>query len=245
MLPPLAFLTWRESVVGVKPTEMVQMDVRRTWDVLPTSSSGTNGGRTLGGDTTSETLGFVRWRLRKTTLFDRPMALLRSETYDKATATLLTEEVWTTPSGDIVRQREERATEGGRETADAAFYADRIELTRVKGGKSTFAALYPAGGMADVQRRFRPMVQSKKEFSRLDGLAGTFRKVVVERTGRFRGTWGGDAYDGAAYRFALDGTEQTLMITPQDEIVQVGFGKGVSLVLVGPTKSRRKPGFGR
>ncbi len=243
---PIPFLTWRESVVGMKPTEMVQLELRRTWDVVPKVTPSLNGdsvARAAGG-VNSQTLGFVRWSMKETTLFNRPVRLLKSEAYDRKTRTSLIEEVWTSLPGDIVRQREERATLNGREIGEAAFYEDRIELTRTDlRGKSTFAALYPANGMAEVQARFKAMTEPRKEFLKLDALTGAFRKVLVERTGRFKGNWGGDAYDGPAYRFTIDGKEQTLMITPEDEVVQIGLDKETAFVLMGTTKSRRKGGF--
>lgn len=255
MLAPLpftfAFLTWRESVVGMKPTESVELDIRRTWDIKPKTPP-TLGGSVLngpvelerfGGGVNSETLGFVRWRMSETTLFNKPCHLLSTEAYDRKAQVLVDEEVWTSIPGDIVRQREVRSTSAGREISDAAFYPDHIEVSRtdVK-GKTTFAEVNPAGGMEMVQGRFKPMTGSRKEFLRYDGIAGTFRKVVIEKAGHFRGSWGGDAYDGPTYRYTVDGKEQTLMLTEQDEVVQVAFNPEVALVLPGATKSRRKGG---
>jgi hypothetical protein len=245
MLAPLvlsfAFLTWRESVVGMKPSEMVQMDIRRTWDIAPQSSVGGNVGMILGGGVESETLGYVRWRMRDEILFSRPVHVLRSEGYDKKAAVLSVEEVWTDADGNLVRQRDEKTTLAGKQTGDATFYKDHIELTRTDAhGKSSFAEVNPAGGMEEVQRRFHPMEGDRKEFLRLDAVAGSFKKVVIEKKGRFRGTWGGDAYEGPAYRFSVDGQEQTAMLTSEDEIVQVALSKNAALVLAGPTKSRRK-----
>ncbi len=245
-LPPFAFalLTWRESIVGLAPTESVQMDIRRTWDVMPVTSTGSNLGNTLGGGVESETLGFVRWRLRDESLFNRPLRLLRSEAYDKRAATKVVEEVWADADGAIVRQREERTDRNGRRTGDAIFFPDRIDLTRVdERGGSSFAEMHPGDGMEAVQARFRPLSGEAKSFVRLDAVRGSFVRVDVRRVGHFRGSWGGDGYDGPAYRFTIDGKEQTVMMTVQNEIVQVAFGPQVALVLAGPTKSRRKPGY--
>ncbi len=255
MLAPLpftfAFLTWRESVVGMKPTESVELDIRRTWDVKPKSPPALAGSvlnQTVdlahyGGGVSSETLGFVRWRMSDTTLFSKPCHLLFTEAYDKKAQVLVDEEVWTTLPGDIVRQREVRSTAAGREISDAAFYPDHIEVSRTDAkGKTTFAEVNPAGGMEAVQARFKPMTGSRKEFLRYDGIAGTFRKVVIVSAGHFRGSWGGDAYNGPTYRYTVDGKEQTVMLTEQEEVVQVAFNTEVALVLPGPTKSRRKGG---
>jgi len=255
MLAPLSFtfdfLTWRESVVGMKGTESVQLDIRRTWDIKPKNPPILAGSvlnqsvdlARFGGGVNSETLGFVRWRMSDTTLFSKPCHLLFTEAYDRKAHVLVDEEVWTSTLGEIVRQREVRATDAGREISDAAFYPDRIEASRIdKDGKTTFATVNPAGGMEMVQARFKPMAGNRKEFLRYDGIAGTFRKVVIEKAGRFRGGWGGDSYSGPTYRYTVDGKEQTLMLTEQDEIVQVAFDPEVALVLSGPTKSRRKGG---
>jgi hypothetical protein len=240
---PFAFLTWRESVVGMKPTEMVQMDIRRTWDVPSKTISTPNGSQTFSGGVNSETIGFVRWQIRETTLFNKPCRRLKSEAYDRKAEVLVSEEVWVDFPGNIVRQREERETNAGKQTSDAAFYPDRIELSRVDPqGKTSFAAIHPAGGMEEVQRRFKPIAGSRKEFVRLNGIDGSLVKVSVERAGRFRGTWNGAAYDGSAFRFTVDGKEQTAMLTSQDETVQVDFSKELQLVLAGTPKSRRKGG---
>lgn len=241
---PLFFLTWRESVVGMKPTERVQMDVLRTWDVRPITQTGSQTGQTLGGSVQSETLGYVRWRMMDTTLFAKPYRLLHSQTFDKASGTLSLEDVYTNERGEIVRQYEERTTPKGKRIADAAFYPDHIEIARTDAkGKTIFAEMFPAEGMEAVQRRFSPMQGDKKEFLHLDGIAGAFRKVQIVRTGRFKGSWNGVKYDGLGYRFTLDGKEQTLMMTPDDEIVQINFDKGVQVVLSGPTASRRTEPF--
>lgn len=251
MLAPLALplMTWRETVVGMKATESVQMEIRRTWEIRPKNvpNSPVNAiqstiERTPGG-VNSETLGFVRWRMKDAILFDKPVKVLTSEAYDKKAGVFVLEEVYTNPPGDIVRQYEERRTERGKETADAAFYPDRIEITRVDlQGKSRFAEMNPADGMESIQRRFKPLEGSRKEFTRLDGLNGTFHKVVVEKVGHFRGNWSGEKYEGSTFRFTIDGVEQTLMMTPEEETVAVDFSKEVSLVLTSPTKSRRKGG---
>jgi hypothetical protein len=247
----LGFGTWREAVVGLKTTEMVHMELRRTWDVQSKNIPNTKQdilNRPIrpdlaAGGTSSESLGFVRWRMKDTVLFNKPMKNLVTESYDKKTGVLTIEEVWATTPGDIVRQREERRTQRGTETADAAFYEDRVELTRVGiDGNSTFAALYPAGGMSEVQKRFKPMTENKKEFLQLDAIKGSFRKVKIERAGRFKGTWAGEKYDGPCYRFTVDGKEQTLMMTTDDETVQVSFTSEIQLVLSDATKSRRKGG---
>lgn len=239
-----AFLTWRESIVGMKPTESVQMDIRHTWDILPVSSMGTNVGTTLGGSVESETLGFIRWRMSAETLFSSPCVHLHSEGYDKKAFTKAEEDVWTDADGRIVRQRDVRTGQQGREIGEAVFFPDRIELTRTDTkGKSTFAEVNPAGGMDAVQARFRPMKEDRKEFLRLDAANGSFTKILIERVGHFSGVWGGDRYDGPAYRFTIDGKEQTVMMTKDDEIVQIAFGPQLALVLASPTKSRRKPGF--
>jgi len=228
----------------MKPLESVQMEVRRTWDLRPVTAQSASGSQIFSGGVASEALGYVRWRMTDAALFDRLCHLLRTEGYDQKAKVRMVEEVWTDLGGDIVRQREERTTDGGKEVAEAVFWKDRIELTRTDVQKhSVFSAVNPAGGMAEVQRRFRPIEGSTKEFLRLDALAGTFHRVKVERTGRFRGTWGGDAYDGTAYRFTVDGRTTTLLLTPQNETVQIGLDAETNLVLSGPTKSRRKRGF--
>ena len=242
---PFAFalLTWRESVVGMKPTELVTMDIRRTWDSAPVSSSGSQSGQTLGGTVMSETMGNVRWRFDEVSLFGKPCRHLVSRGYDMNAGLLATEEVWTDADGAIVRQREVRATERGRRTGEAIFYPDRIELTRTdEAGRSLYAEVNPAGGMEAVQARFRPMSGDRKVFLRLDAIRGSFVRILVERTGRFAGSWAGDRYDGAAYRFTVDGKEQTVMLTGEDEIVRIDFNPQLALVLSGPTRSRRESG---
>lgn len=249
---PLSFalLTWRECVVGMKPVESAQLEIRRTWDVRPKNipNSPINAiqdkMQRMGGGVNSETLGFVRWRMSNTTLFNKPCRLLRAEGYDQKAHVLRVEEVWTTPEGDILRQRDERTDEGGKEVAESVFWPDRIELTRIDEKKrSTFAEVNPAGGMEEVQRRFKPIQGDRKTFLHFDGITGGFQRVEVQRAGRFQGQWGGEKYDGAAYRFTVNGVATTLMLTQEEEVVQVDFDKETSLVLSGPTKSRRKPGF--
>ena len=246
---PFAFLTWRECAVGLKPSEPVQMDIRRTWDIHPKNIPSLRVDilnrpmqlERLGGGVNSETIGFVRWQVKDTTLFNRPCHLLKSEAYDRKAMVLVSEEVWVDFPGNIIRQREERETNDGKRTSDAAFYADRIELSRVDPqGKTTFGALYPSGGMEEVQRRFKPVESGKKEFVRLNGIDGSLVKISVEKSGRFRGTWDGAAYDGPAFRFTVDGKEQTAMLTTDDETVQVVFSDELQLVLAGKPKSRRK-----
>ena len=239
-----AFLTWRESVVGMKPTELVTMDIRRTWDSMPVSSSGTQGGQTLGGTVMSETMGNVRWRMTDEPLFGKTLRHLATRGLDMRSGVVAQEDVWTDAEGMIVRQREVRATAKGRQTAEATFYPDRIELTRTdERGRSTFAEVNPSGGMAAVQARFTPMAGDRKEFLRLDAVRGGFVRVLIERTGRFKGEWGGDAYEGAAYRFTVDGKAQTAMMTAEGEIVRIEFNPTLALVLSGPTRSRRGPGY--
>ncbi|RYG24513.1 hypothetical protein EON82_10435 [bacterium] len=249
---PFAFLTWRECVVGLKPTELVQMDIRRTWDIRPKNIPSLQGNalnqpvqfEKLGGGVNSETVGFVRWQVHETTLFDKPCRLLKTEAYDKKAQVLVSEEVWVDYPGNIVRQREERETNGGKQTSDAAFYPDRIELSRVDARRrTTFGTLYPSGGMEELQRRFKPLENGKKEFVRLNGIDGSLVKVSVEKAGRFRGSWNGDKYEGASFRYTVDGKEQTAMLTPEDETVQVQFSSEVQLVLSVATKSRRKGGL--
>lgn len=247
---PFAFLTWRESVVGLKPSESVQMDIRRTWDIRPKNPPSIKADvlnrpiqfEKMGGGVNSETIGFVRWRITETTLFNRPCHLIKTEAYDRKAMILVSEEVWVDFPGNIVRQREERESNGGKQTSDAAFYEDRIELSRVDPkGKTTFGAVYPSGGMEEVQRRFKPLESGgKKAFVRLNGLDGSLVKVSVEKAGRFRGSWNGAAYDGPAFRFTVDGKEQTAMLTTHDETVQVVFSDELQLVLAGTPKSRRK-----
>lgn len=247
MLVPYLFglITWRECVLGLKETEGVQMELRRTWDVRPKNIPNVQNQPAdllkAGGGVNSETLGFVRWSLRDTTLFDKPCKLLRSDAYDQKAHVLMIEEVWVKPTGDIVRQREERRTQAGTEIGDAAFYDDRIELNRIDvAGKPVFATLYPADGMSNVQKRFAPLGKEPKEFLRLDAVGGSFHKVKIEPSGRFAGSWGGETYRGLAYRFTIDGIEQTLMLTPEGETVQIQFDKETALVLAGIPKSHRK-----
>ena len=241
MLAPFSFalVTWRECVVGVKPTESVSMSLDRTWEVPPKFTAR----GVVPGAVRSDSLGTVAWRIREDTPFAKPCRVLRSEAYDAKRDERSVEEAWVAPNGDIVRQWELRTSARGTETADAAFAVDHIDLTRVDvRGKTTYGEVLLADGMAPVQRRFKPMDGPRKDFLRLDGLAGTFRKVVVERAGRFRGTWGGEAYAGIAYRFTVDGVEQTAMLTPQDELVQIDFSEEVRLVLREATKSKRRGG---
>ena len=238
-----AFLTWRESIVGMKPTELVTMDIRRTWDSVPVSSSGSQGGQTLGGTVMSETMGNVRWRMTDEPMFGKTLRHLATRGLDMRSGVVATEDVWTEADGTIVRQREVRATAKGQETGEATFYPDRIELTRTDAqGRSTFAEVNPSGGMAAVQARFKSMTGDRKEFLRLDAIRGGFVRVTVERTGRFKGEWGGDAYEGSAYRFTVDGKAQRAMMTAEDEIVRIEFNPTLALVLGGPTRSRRAPG---
>ena len=241
MLAPVAFafLTYRECIVGMKPSEAVPMGIDYTETVRPRTSST---GITPGGDVISKSLGYVIWKIRNATLGTQPCVVLSTECFDKTVRALYIEEVWTTAEGTIVRQHEELTKDGQKATADSEFYTDHVDVTRVAANGERSKGRLEMGDIDAVQRRFKPMEGDKKEFQRWDGLAMTFHRVKIERSGRFRGTWGGDKYEGAAYRFTVDGVEQTAMMTAQDEIVQVKLSETVRLVLVGQPKSQRKHG---
>lgn len=245
MLPPFAFalLTWRECVVGMQPTEMVSMDVRHTLDVAPVSSSGSGGGQTLGGTILQDTLGYVRWKMTDERKDGHVERHLHTEAYDKHHPTMDIEDVWVDAENRILRQTESRTSTEGQELGAATYDKDSITIVKTdRNGKKTTATLYPANGMEELQRRFAPMGKEPKEFVRLDPLTSGFRKIKIEPVGRFDGVWDGSKYSGPSYRFTIDGKEQTLMLTDQNEIVQILFGKDLALVLSAPTKSRRKDG---
>lgn len=248
MAPAVAFLTftsWRESAVGLLPFESVQMSVQRTWDIHPVSSSGTSGGMTLGGGVQSESLGFVRWSLTDDTLNGKRCHKFRSQGYDKKLPMMAVEEIWATDGGTILRQRDEFTTMRGKRIGDATFAADHIDLTQTdERGRTTTTEVNPGGGMEAAQARFKPLKTDRKDFLALDAVNGSFHKVSVERTGHFKGVWGATSYEGTTYRYTVDGVEQTAMLTPENETVQVQFNGQTALVLDEAPPSHRKDGSG-
>ena len=57
MLPfPIAFMTWRESIVGVQPSEMVHMQVEKNWVAYnPPATASSATGPPPGATTVSST----------------------------------------------------------------------------------------------------------------------------------------------------------------------------------------------
>lgn len=239
MLPfPIPYLTWRESVVGFQATEMVYMQVEKNWVAfMPPGYRSYGSGQAMG-----KNMGYVKWRMAEDPLRGRNCRMLHSEAYELKTGDLQVEEIWVDPAtNEIVQQNEQLTTLKGTERAESTYFSDRVETRRTgSDGRTINATLYPEGGMAVVQRRFAPMTKEVKEFLLVDGVGGKLRKIKIEPAGRFRGTWGDAKYEGNSYRFTCEGKEHTAMVTPEGEIVQVAFGKDVTLALTNPTRSRRR-----
>jgi len=234
---PFAFLTWRESIVGFQPTEMNFMQIEHNW-----VSASKPGYRNFGaGYAMGENLGNVKWRM-----FDHGegrdrLRTLHSEAYDQKTDTSQIEDIVVDPlTNRIVSQNEKRNTPMGTVCATSLFFEDRVEIHRLNAdGRTVIINLYPPDGMDWVQRRFEPMPTGSKDFLIVDGVEAKFRLVHAELSGRFAGNWGPDKYKGNAYRFTIDGKEQTVMLTKYGEIVKIALGREYSIALMGQPPSHR------
>ena len=237
---PFAMLTWRESVIGVQPVEMTYMQVQHDW--VSASMPGYHGygaGYAMG-----ENLGSIKWRMSEDYSGPKVLRTLRSEAYERTTESRQVEEITVEArSNRIVRQVEQRFGVNGTSQSVCTFLSDHVENRRTgPDGRTVTVDMYPGDGMEAVQRRFEPLGNGPKEFLVVDGLKGTFNKMRVELAGRFQGSWGMDRFKGNAYRFTYGGKEQTVMLTPQGEIVKVEFAREYSLTPMAQLPSRRKSG---
>lgn len=235
---PLLTLTWRESILGFKPTEMVYMQVEHNWDAFNPRGMGVAGN----GQAMVRTLGSVKWRMEEGAFNGKPCRKLHAESCELKTLWIRTEDLWVDPQTDkILFERDSQMVEHGTERAESIYYDDHVENHRTGiDGKTVTASMFPEGGMDAVQRRFAPVGDGPKEFLLVDGFSATFRKVRVEPNGHFSGAVGTDKYWGKTYRFLCDGVEEKAMLTDEGELVKVEFNKEVALVLTTATRSRRR-----
>ncbi len=237
MVPfPLVFLTWRESILGFQPTEMVYMQVEKNWVTF-----NPHGEPQGNGFATGRNLGFVKWRMSETFRDGRLVRVLRSESFDRTTEESHVEEIGVDAATNaLVYQNEDRSVHGLGRHAECTFLKDRVVIERtLPDGRPRIESIVPEAGMEAVQRRFAPLGKAPKDFLVLDGLSATFHRVHVELAGRYRGSWGTDRFAGKAYRFDCEGRSHTVMLSDRGEIVKVEFTNDVSLALMSQPRSRR------
>ena len=235
---PFPQVTWRESIVGFQPTEMVYMQVEHNW-----VSGGMSGYRGYyAGQAMGENLGSVKWRMDDDVFNGRTCRHLHSESHELKTERMRSEDLWVDPATNaILRQDEWQIDEKGTVRSESVYAADHIENRRTgRDGHTVTLQMVPEGGMESVQKRFVPMGDAtSKEYLMVDGLTGTFHKVRIEPAGHFNGNWGAEKYKGRSYRFTVDGKGETAMMTDEGELVKVEFSKEHSLMITTATRSRR------